>query len=638
MAFKTLQDIELFEMKPLEERDLPVSTYDIFRSGAARYGTRKALSFFLDAANYGKVTSWTYIELLEDVTRTANAFHRLGLRANGVVAYILPNLPETHMTIWGGEAAGIAFAINPQLAADQIRELLQAAGAEIVVTLAPTPRIDLWSRVRTAIATLPAIRHVVWASMAPYVSTIQRIALQAFSWRERLRLLNSSYDILDFRQCIVREPADHLVGDRTIKANNIASYFCTGGTTGLPKIAMRSHGSEVFDSWAVGISVNDPDDPPAIVLCGLPLFHVNAQLVTGLQVWLDGGTVLLATPQGYRGKDMIARLWEIVAHHRISTFSGVPTLYASLLQIEVERHDISSLRYVACGAAPMPPEVFRRFEKKTKIPIIEGYGLTEAGCVSAINLPSGIRKSGTIGFRLPYQPMAIAILGDTQDFLRWADPDEVGIIALRGPNVFEGYLGQSSQGAPWIVINDERWMNTGDLGSQDANGIFRIVGRSKELIIRGGHNIDPKLIEDTIGLHSDVAFVAAVGRPDRHAGEVPVAYVELIAGATTTVEELLRFARLNIGEPASVPKMVTVLPAMPKTAIGKIHKPTLVWYEVQNVINAELRECGVSANEIKVEQDLRHGLIIKIMLDDSADAAAVDLCLGAYTFKYIILV
>ena len=568
-------------------------------------------------------------------TRTSQGrptpLHRLGLRPGRVVAYVLPNLPETHFTIWGAEAAGIAFAINPLLDPTAIRELLRTAGAEIVVTLAPTPGSDLWPRVRTALLDLPGIREVVWTSLAPYVPIAKRVALRAIAARERFRRRRCGYRISDLRRLMARESASALTSGRNIAAQDAASYFCTGGTTGLPKIAVRSHRCEVFDSWALGACVHDRDESPPIVLCGLPLFHVNAQLVTGLQVWIYGGTVLLATPQGYRGQNVIACLWDILAHHGVTTFSGVPTLYAALLQTDPAGHDIGALRYVACGAAPMPAELLRRFEQRIGVPMIEGYGLTEAGCVSAINLVGGTRRAGTIGHRLPYQPMRIVILDHDGRYLRSADTDEPGTVVVRGPNLFEGYLGSDAPDV-WIEIAGERWLNTGDLGRQDDDGYFRLVGRTKELIIRGGHNIDPKAIEDALMKHPAVILAAAVGRPDRHAGEVPVAYVELVVDAEVDSTDLEAFARAHIGERASVPKTVTALVSLPKTAIGKIHKPQLVCREIENVIRFDLAREGIGIQAVKVEQDRHRGYLARISLSDQNAEARAAIAVGEYTF------
>ena len=167
------------------------------------------------------------------------------------------------------------------------------------------------------------------------------------------------------------QPSDRLIPPRTIKADDISSYFCTGGTTGAPKIAVRTHRNEVFDSWAVS-KATETDGSPGTVLCGLPLFHVNGQLVTGLQPWMRGDHVVIATPEGYRGKNVIARFWEIVSRYRITMFSGVPTFYAALMQTPVGDSDISSLRFAICGAAPMPAALIRAFEAKSRVKILRG--------------------------------------------------------------------------------------------------------------------------------------------------------------------------------------------------------------------------------------------------------------------------
>ena len=182
--------------------------------------------------------------------------------------------------------------------------------------------------------------------------------------------------VVNLREAMREQPSDRLIPPRTIKADDISSYFCTGGTTGAPKIAVRTHRNEVFDSWAVS-KATETDGSPGTVLCGLPLFHVNGQLVTGLQPWMRGDHVVIATPEGYRGKNVIARFWEIVSRYRITMFSGVPTFYAALMQTPVGDSDISSLRFAICGAAPMPAALIRAFEAKSRVKILEGYGLTE---------------------------------------------------------------------------------------------------------------------------------------------------------------------------------------------------------------------------------------------------------------------
>ena len=171
--------------------------------------------------------------------------------------------------------------------------------------------------------------------------------------------------------------------------------------------------------------------------------------------------------------------------------------------------------------------------------------------------------------------MRALILDDDNRYVRDAETDEIGVIAIRGPNVFAGYLDPAHNKGIWIERAGETWLNTGDLGRQDADGYFWLTGRKKELIIRGGHNIDPKLIEDALQSHPAVALTAAIGSPDAHAGELPVAYVQLKAGAAVTEAELLEHAARSIPEKAAIPKRVKISPSLPTTAVGKLFKPAL---------------------------------------------------------------
>ncbi|EIU7159925.1 acyl-CoA synthetase [Pseudomonas aeruginosa] len=628
MAVSSYLDIRAIEQVPLRERGLAANTYAALQHCALANAEAPALSFVLDARRHQRTHDWSYAELFADITRAANAFHELGIGPGDVVAFLLPNLPETHFTIWGGEAAGIVMAINPLLEAPQIAELLRAARAKLVVTLSPTPGSDLWEKLASQLDSLPDVRDVVWANMAPYVPMLPPLALRGMALRERLR--QRRWRIHDLRALMRRQPGNRLISGRQIRADEPSSYFCTGGTTGLPKIAMRTHGSEVFNAWAMAANMQ-PRKKGQVIFCGLPLFHVNGQLVTGLMPWTQGDRVIIGTPQGYRGEGVIANFWAMVQHFGINFFSGVPTVYSALLQQPVAGHNISSLQYALCGAAPMPVELFREFEQRIGVRILEGYGLTEGACVSSTNPPGGERRIGSIGLRLAYQDMRAIILDDAGNYQRDAQTDEVGVIAIRGPNVFAGYLEPMHNKGLWIDIRDQRWLNTGDLGRQDAQGYFWLTGRKKELIIRGGHNIDPKQIEEALQAHPAVALVAAVGSPDAHAGEVPVAYVQLNPGASCNPQALQAFATQHIAERAAVPKRIEILDALPVTPVGKIFKPALQQREIARVVRQEAAALGLADLAIEVVQDARRGLLAQI----SAGTHQVSLAqaLGRYSFQ-----
>ena len=616
------------ERVPLSERKIPATTYEMLKAGAALAPDSPALSFFAEVRRFTKVTVWTHRELFARITQAGNLFRRLGVERGDAVAFVLPNLPETHLTIWGGEAAGIAFAISPLLETEQMAALLKAAEPKLLVTLAPMPGMDLWQKATQAAAGLSRLRAVLAVDMAPYVSAPKKVALRVLASRRRTAL---KVPVLDFRRELRRERGDALRFEAP-KPDAVSSYFCTGGTTGSPKIARRTQFSEVFDAWSMTRFCEGRFGPGKTIFCGLPLFHVNGQLVTGLAPWSMGAHVVMGTPQGYRGEGVIPNFWKLVEHFRINTFSGVPTVYSALLQAPIEGRNISSLEVGFCGAAPMPVQLFQSFQEQTGVRIVEAYGLTEGACASSINPIDAPPRVGSIGLRFPYQEMRVLILDGENKYLRDAATGEIGVIAIRGPNVFAGYLDPAHNKGIWIERKGEVWLNTGDLGRQDADGYFWLTGRTKELIIRSGHNIDPKLIEEPLHHHPGVALVAAIGRPDPHAGEVPVAYVQLKSGDLTSPAELLVFATKNIPERAAWPKAIRIVDRIPTTNVGKIYKPDLQKLEIEDIVRTEAMAAKATLAKIVFRQDPARGLMASVQV--SRGQAELSKSLAKYAFAF----
>jgi len=639
----TLGDVERLD-EAAESVELPVSTYELICGGAGIDRSAPALSFFLEANAHRDVETWTYAELLDAITRTANFFDRLGATKDTVIAFVLPNLPETHFVIWGGEAAGIVLALNPLLEAPALAKLLDAARAEILVTLAPFPGTDLWPKVELVLPRVRCVRHVVLVDLADHVRGPRSIAARAIRLVESARrhgrlglrpAVPGWMRVHDFGGAMRDEDGTRLRSARRFSKHDASSWFCTGGTTGLPKIAMRSHGNEVFNAWSASQFFGEGVGPGKVVFCGLPLFHVNGALVTGLVPFSRGAHVVLGSPQGYRGENVVRRFWEIVEHHRIHFFSGVPTLYSTLLQVPIGLHDVSTLEYGLCGAAPLPTEVMRVFEERTGITILEGYGLTEATCISAGNPPRGERRRGSIGLRVPGQRMKAVVLDEGGTYVRDCAVDEVGVLVVSGPNVFSGYRESAQNAGLFVDCGDgRRWLNTGDLGRQDADGYFWLTGRKKELIIRGGHNIDPATIEEPLHRHSDVALAAAVGRPDAHAGELPIAYVELKPGRIVREAELAEFLREQIGERAALPKRIRIIDRMPLTAVGKIYKPELKRTETKDAIETALSQAGVAFRAVEVGDDAVRGIVAHVHLDGGAPDGEARRVLGGFAVPF----
>src|SRR5580693_3625156 len=388
------------------------------------------------------------------------------------------------------------------------------------------------------------------------------------------------------------QPSGHLVGADMPEAGDLAAFVHTGGTTGAPKVAAHTHANQL--ACAQGIAQCSGLAPGEGVLGGLPLFHVNALIITGIAPMFSGTRVVWPGPAGYRDKALYPRFWQIIEHYRITAMSAVPTVYGTLAQLPVDA-DISTLRLPIVGAAPLPASVREDFAAHTGRRLLEGYGLTEATCASTWTRP-GDERPGSVGRALPGQQVKAVRIGEDGS---WTDcaPGHTGVLAIGGPAVFAGYVTGPRSGGPRVSREAAvrgGWLDTGDLGQVDAGGFVYLAGRAKDLIIRGGHNIDPQVIEDALLAHPAVTAAAAVGRPDRHSGEIPVAYVVPAGPGPFDEAELLAWASTAIGEPAARPKRIYPVDAIPVTAVGKHFKPALAADAAVRVVTEALAAAGMA--------------------------------------------
>jgi fatty-acyl-CoA synthase len=618
-TIRDLSDIEEMEKVPLSDRVKERSTYALIEKGANIHPDGIAMSFLLDGNHIDKPQRVTYRQFMGKIRQTANLFADLGVGKTDVVTYLLPNLPQTHYVLWGAETAGIANPINPMLEAQTIKEICQAAGTKVLVALGEMPGTDIWHKVESIRRDIPSLKAVV-------------------------RVMGPSDEpngIVGFEETVERYAADRLTFDRQIEPQDIASLYHTGGTTGRPKLAQRTHHNEVVLTW--GLTAMTGLQPGDAVMVGLPLFHCNGTCVTGLLPFSLGGEVIILSPAGYRNPSIMANFYKIVERFKPVFFSCVPTVLSVLLDTPVGDADISSLKYLVCGAAPLSVELFRRFEAHSGMKILEGYGLTESTCASSVNPKDGERKIGSVGIRLPYQRVKTVVLDQDGGYVRDAETGEIGVVCIKGPTVFKGYVEEAHNRSIWV---QGEWFNTGDMGRMDEDAFLWLTGRRKELIIRGGHNIDPAAIEEPLYKLEGVKTAAAVGRPDAHAGEVPVAYVELAERSPLTREEIMQWARENIGEKAAVPKEVFIVDSIPLTAVGKIFKPALRWDASERVYQNELKALGDLVQEVavKVGEDKVHGTKAFIRVKPAQGASAeiirnrVAEILARYTVYYDVIV
>ena len=639
---RTLADVEAMEATPLANRNLPNNIHEFFMRSAQNYGDKDALRFFLQATAYQQTVRYSYRDLLAKIRQTANMLNGLGVGPKDTVSYVLPNTPQTYFSLYGAEIAGIANPINPLLEAHVIAEIMNAAKSKVLVTLAPFPKVDMWEKMATVVNNVPTLEIILQVNLAGYLHGVKKLVVKLMQLRMGKEPVKAK--VLDFDKTLARYPSDKLSSGRQIGRDEVAAYFHTGGTTGTPKLAIHTHFNQVFDGWASGEMIDAKTED--INYLGLPLFHNYGAIAIGLASWVSGGSVVMGTPAGFRGEGVIPNFWKILEHHNVTIFSGVPTLFSTLLNVPAGDANLKRIKLATSGAAALPVEVANQFTAKTGIKILEGYGLTEATSVASVNPLAGELRIGSVGVRLPYQQVQAAQIEDGK-ISHFCAPNEIGVIVLRGPNVFPGYSDEFHNQGLFVEGGDGagKWLNTGDLGRIDEDGYIWLTGRKKELIIRGGHNIDPRLIEEALHEHPSVALAAAVGRPDPRLGEMPVAYVELKPGATATAAELMKFAQEHIGERAAIPKEIIILDKLPLTAVGKLFKPTLVFEQVEKVFREDLAQIpGIDKCEILVEGDKRLGTVAKVTIDCAptvdkpALEAKVKEMLGHYTVKSTVVV
>lgn len=568
---RSIEDVKRLEQTPLSQALTVRSTYEIFRNSAAAFGDKTALTFLRSGDPADEPIRWSYAQLLAGIHQAANALHRLGVGPQDAVAILLPGCLDYHLALWGGAAAGIAQPLNPLLTDEKLASLMTAGRAKVLIAWGADDDAGMWSkamRLRSQVPTLTTVLRVAPHDEAPGAAG------------------ELPEGVADFAALRAREPDDRLVSGREIAPEDIAAYFHTGGTTGAPKLARHSHGAQVFTAFAsIHMTGQGPQD---ITINGYPLFHVAGVLPASLASLSAGVEVIIPTTTLLRNRQVMANYWKLVEKHRPTSLSAVPTVLAALANVPLNGADISSIRYCRTGAAVLPPELAARFERLFGLHVHESLGMTEMAGISTITPPGVIGPPGCVGLRLPWTQIRIVALdahGNASN--RELPRGEQGMVLFKSPNLFSGFVDPADNVNAFTA---DGWLATGDLGWIDAQERLNLSGRSKDLIIRSGHNIDPKTIEDALGAHPAVQLCAAVGAPDAYAGELPVAFATLVPGSTATEAELLAFTAARVDEAPAKPKSVLLIEQMPMTNVGKIFKPELRALAARQVAEALVEE------------------------------------------------
>lgn len=613
----TTADIRAIEAEmPWSARMTARTLYAQLTETAARVPTQPAVVFQLRSGARDKVVRLDWARFRADVTRASNLFRRLGIGPEDTVAFVLPNGVEAAIALVAGATAGVVMPVNPMLAPEHMAHLLTEAKARVVVTLAPLPKADLSDRVAEAVARAPGVRTVVEVDLARYLSVPTRWLVPLLRPRRKVR---HKAAVIDFWKALGRERAEAL-DFPDVAEDRICACFHTGGTTGLPKLARHRAGGMLYNGWCGTAYAFDETD---VLMCPLPLFHVFAAYPVLMSCLVSGASMVLPTPQGYRGEGVFDNFWKLVERHRATFLMTVPTAVAALMQRPVDA-DVSSLRLAISGSSAMPVELFRRFEAAAGVTVVEGYGMTETTCLISVNPPFGERRIGSVGLPVPYTDVRILECDAEGRVVRTCAVEEVGEICVRSPGVHPDIYAEARLNR--TIMAGDGFLRTGDLGRLDAQGYLWITGRAKDLIIRGGHNLDPAMIEEALMQHPAVAFAGAIGQPDARSGEVPAAYVELVAGRQATSDALIAHLRASLAEPAAVPRHLEILPELPKTAVGKVFKPDLRRMAIARVLDAALADAGSEARVAVVVEDRRRGLVARIRPGSAGrrDDAAID--------------
>lgn len=602
----TFADVQAIATQPYEEAVPVTNMYDLFRRSAELWGERPAITWLPTGDPDGPTVTYSYADLFRRITQAANMYRDLGVGDDDAVALFLPNMAEAHFALWGAEVAGRAAPINNLLNPDHLAHLVEASGAKVLVALGPDPELGILERALDLRERCPQLNATLLVDGESNI--------------------DSSNSIHEFMALLDQYPGDHLTFNRPLGRDSMAAYFHTGGTTGAPKLAQHLHGNQVHTSWS-GALMYDLSEQD-VMINGFPLFHVAGTFVFASTGYIAGAHLVLPTRTGMRNADVVANYWRIIERFGVTMMAGVPTVLAGLMNVPVDDANISSVRIALTGGTPLPTDLAAAFEAKFDIPIRNLFGMTECAGIVSITPTHGERRPNGCGFPLPYTEVKAVPLGpDGPDLTRTCAPNESGVMVLRGPHVSPGYTDAARNPG---MFTDDGWLISGDLGHVDERGEIFLTGRAKDVIIRGAHNIDPAMIEETVDEHPAVEISAAIGQPDGYAGELPVVYVTLKAGQTTTEEELLTFLAPRIAERPAMPKRAYIIDAMPVTPVGKIYKPALRLRSIEETYAAALADLEASEGvTVRVEgRDQGGNLSTLIHVTGGSDCKAVEMAMS----------
>jgi long-chain acyl-CoA synthetase len=521
-----------------------------------RFPDRVALRFFLDARL--PAPALTYRELQDATKRFATALFQLGVRKGDRVALMLPNCPQFVIAFYGALRIGaIPVNTNPMYVSREMKEQFEDSACETVVLLD-----QFFPRLREVHAATQ-VRRVIVVDVAETLPWYARLLVHAAQRRkgEHVRIPPAP-DTHFFRDLLRAYPPTPPGAD--LKPTDIALLQYTGGTTGTPKAAMLTHRNLVANSLQASAWFPRAVAGREIFLGAIPFFHVYG-LTSVLLFGVAVGAEIVMIPRP-RPVDIVL---EAIQRFRATLFPGVPTLYAAINEHpRAGEYDLRSGALCVSGAAPLPREVFERFEALTGGRLVEGYGLTETSPFTHCAPLFGARRPGSIGLPLPDTEARIVDMTTGEPLPSGED----GELEVRGPQVMLGYWNRPEETDE--VLHDG-WLRTGDVGHMDSEGYFYVVDRRKDMIDASGFKVLPREVEEVVLMHPKVREAVVAGVPDAYRGETVKAFVVLRAGEASSEEEIVEFCRLHLAA-FKVPRKVEFRAELPKSMVGKYLRRVLV--------------------------------------------------------------
>ena len=536
-------DVDWFEPVPV------APLHQLLADAGARYGDRPAFDFL------GRRTTWA--EAAAAAERVAAGLQGLGWGRGTRIGLLLPNCPAYPILFFGALRAGLTVVnFNPLYTPRELEAQARDAGIVAMATL------DLAALYSKAVVLLQAgvIGRIIVCPFVPMLPAAKRLGFLALKRRE---LAHPPHDAAHlFLPDLLRAgppPAPVSIDP----ARDVAVLQYTGGTSGLPKGAMLSH-ANLYANTVQGVRwFHNPAPGQERMLAALPFFHVFA-MTTVLLFSVHSATEIIMLPR-FELKQAV----RAIARRRPTFMPGVPTMFNAIAGFK-GRADLTSIQYCISGGAPLPPEVKRRFEARTGCIVVEGYGLTETSPCVVCNPPGGLNKAGSIGIPMTGTDVQ---LRDPLDPMRLVPQGERGEVCIRGPQDMLGNWNHPAETA--AATTPDGFFRTADIGTMDEQGYFTIVDRIKDLILAGGYNVYPRIVEDAVYNHPAVAECTVIGIPDAYRGETVKAFVALKPDAALTEAELLAFLKDHLS-PIEMPKQVEFRESLPRTLIGKLSKKELV--------------------------------------------------------------